>query len=33
MLVFLNDHLIVKFKKYVVETNDITVNKYGVVVD
>ena len=29
----LYDHLIVKFKKYLVEANYITVNEYGVVVD
>ena len=29
----LYDHLIVKFKQYVVEANDITVNEYGVFVD
>ena len=33
MLVFLYDHLEVKFKQYVVRANDITVNEYGVGVD
>ena len=33
MLVFLYDHLEVKFKLYVVRANDITVNEYGVGVD
>ena len=33
MLVYLYDHVIVKFKQYVVKANDITVNEYGVVVD
>ena len=33
MLVFLYDHLEVKFKQYVVRANDITVHEYGVGVD